>query len=137
MAKQNVHPTIVEFKKFVKKHPTLIAEVRNGKKTWQEIYEDWYLLGEDDASWKKYSGTEEKNENKKGSKSDIMNKVLTSIKNVNMNDVQQQISNVGSAITTIQQVIHQFKGDGQQSGAGQSKDAQKRQQNHPFAFRKD
>ena len=35
-----------EFKAFLKKHPSLVYEVRRGIYTWQEVYEDWYLLGE-------------------------------------------------------------------------------------------
>ncbi len=135
MGKQNLHPTIQEFKVFVKRHPKLIQEVRTGKTTWQELYEDWYLLGEQDDTWKKYrtDGIEEESTEKVTSKSDLVAKLLSSIKNVKMNDVQKQISNVGSAITTIQQVIQQLQG-GNQSGQTQSSSSS---QTNPFAFRKD
>ena len=36
-----------EFKKFVKAHPLLKTEVSSKRKTWQELYEDFVLLGED------------------------------------------------------------------------------------------
>jgi hypothetical protein len=132
MSPQRLHPTIEEFKGFVKKHPKLIQEVRKGNKTWQELYEDWFLLGETDDTWKKYANVPG-NENEEESKSDFVTKIFSSFKNVNMNDVQQQITNVGSAISTIQQVIQQFQ------GSKQSQDGNHDQSgiNHPFAFRKD
>ena len=43
-----------EFKSFVRKYPGLKNDVRSGKATWQSIYEEWYLYGEDDSQWEKY-----------------------------------------------------------------------------------
>jgi hypothetical protein len=130
MSKQQIHPSIVKFKEFVREHPQLIQEVRAGKKSWQELYEDWYLLGESDKSWGKYKSksTEETSESKK----DFMSQIFTMIKNVDMNQFQQQISNAGSAISTIQSVISQFQG-GNTNNTGQ----QPTGENHPFSFRKD
>ncbi|WP_078547354.1 YlbD family protein [Litchfieldia alkalitelluris] len=133
MGKQKVHPTIEEFKNFVKKHPKLIQEVRNGNKSWQVLYEDWYLLGENDDTWSKYKMESTKgNDEEKDKKSDFIEKFLSTIKNVKMNDVQEQITNVGSAITTIQQVIHQFQGGSKDKSINNEPE-----QKHPFAFRKD
>ena len=35
-----------EFKEFVKKHPLLNGMVQSKQKTWQELYEDYCILGE-------------------------------------------------------------------------------------------
>lgn len=35
-----------EFKEFVKRHPLLKGMVQNKEKTWQELYEDYCILGE-------------------------------------------------------------------------------------------
>ena len=43
-----------EFKVFVSKYPLIKEDVRNGNKTWQQLYEDFVILGEDDESFKKY-----------------------------------------------------------------------------------
>ena len=48
-----------DFRKFVRKYPKLKDEVRDGKTTWQSIYEEWVLYG-DKNDWSKY---EEKKEN--------------------------------------------------------------------------
>ncbi|OLO40769.1 hypothetical protein BTR23_04660 [Alkalihalophilus pseudofirmus] len=51
---KNLHPSIQQFKMFVKQHPLLIHEVRNGNKTWQDFYEEWTLLGEEHPNWEPY-----------------------------------------------------------------------------------
>ena len=51
MTEKKLHPSVLQFKEFVKNNPKIIQEVRKGKATWQELYEDWYLLGEDDSRW--------------------------------------------------------------------------------------
>ena len=43
-----------EFRVFVSKHPLLRDEVRKNTFTWQNIFEEWSLFGEDDPLWKKY-----------------------------------------------------------------------------------
>ncbi|BCE14284.1 hypothetical protein RSC3_01640 [Bacillus paralicheniformis] len=45
MANQNAQSSIDEFKQFIKRHPKLISEVRKQEKSWQEVYENWVLLG--------------------------------------------------------------------------------------------
>lgn len=51
---RKVDSQLDEFKNFVRKYPGLKYEVRNGKVTWQSIYEEWYLYGEEDSQWEKY-----------------------------------------------------------------------------------
>lgn len=133
MGNRNLHPSIVEFKEFVKEHPKLIQEVRKGNKNWQELYEDWYLLGDKDSSWSEYKEKDNDKKNNEGkSKKDFMSQIFSTIKNVDMNQFQQQISNVGSTISTIQSVIQQFQGDkGGNPSHGPTGG------NQPFSFRKD
>ncbi|MCA1029943.1 YlbD family protein [Bacillus timonensis] len=136
MSSQNQHPSIQKFKHFVKRHPKLTKEVRAGRKTWQEFYEDWYLLGETDDVWDQYkeidkSEQAQSEDSSISSKGDFMSKIFTTIKNVDINEVQQQISNVGSAISTIQSVIQQFQGSSHQNSN------ETNQRPHPFSFRKD
>jgi hypothetical protein len=52
-----------EFREFVSNHPLLRDEVRNNKFTWQNVYEEWVLYGEEDESWKKYEKQEQINTN--------------------------------------------------------------------------
>lgn len=41
-----------EFRDFVKRHELIKEEVRNNNKTWQNVFEEWSILGED--SFKQY-----------------------------------------------------------------------------------
>ena len=43
-----------EFREFVKVHPLVRDEVKNGTRSWQQIYEDWYIMGDGDDIWGKY-----------------------------------------------------------------------------------
>lgn len=130
---KELHPSIQEFKGFVKKHPKLVQEVRAGRKTWQELYEDWYLLGEEDDQWNQYKEQNEKMQetSSNDSTSDFITKAFSTIKNVKIENVQEHISNIGTAISTIQSVIHQF----QTSKKNNNSDSH--HHHHPFAFRKD
>ncbi|CAG9619838.1 YlbD family protein [Sutcliffiella rhizosphaerae] len=130
MATKEQHPSIAKFKDFVKRHPKLSEEVKGKKKTWQELFEEWYLLGEEDESWKSYR-VDGKDEEGKGSKSDVIPQILQSLKKMDANQIQYYLNNANSAIGNIQQLIQQFlpqttKGTSTSSGV-----------KNPFSFRKD
>lgn len=133
MAKKNLHPSVQKFKQFVKNHPELIQEVRNGKNTWQELYEDWYLLGEEDPRWgeaRNQKATEKSDEPDK--KTDWLGTIMGAVKNMDSQQLQGQINNISEALGAIQGVISQFQGNkGGQRGSAQSGPS------NPFSFRKD
>lgn len=130
MTSKKSHPSVQQFKEFVKKHPKLVQEVRKGNKEWQEVFEDWYLLGENDVVWKQYKDGEQEDDRKEG-KADFMSQMLSAVKKMDMNTVNHHITNMSSTISTIQGLFDQFgssKGSNQQS----SNNSQ-----NPFSFRKD
>lgn len=134
MTVKKLHPSIVKFKEFVRNHPKLIQSVRNGEKTWQQFYEEWYLLGESDEIWNAYR--EDNNQTmaatkENGESTNFMGQMISLIKNIDMDQVQYHISNVTNAIGSVQQVMQQFKG----TSAAQTKPTE--QQNNPFFFQKD
>ncbi len=129
---KNLHPSVIKFKEFVKNNPSLIKEVRNGNSTWQELYEDWYLLGEEDNRWKtlgdKRNSSTEKEVEKKG---DWVSTILGSIQKMDPDQIQHYINNLSQALGAIQGVISQFQGN-------QLKQVTpKIEHKHPFSFRKD
>ncbi len=133
MATKQKHPSIEKFKEFVKKHPKLSEEVKSKKKTWQELFEEWYLIGEEDESWKSFreDGAGEDKTSDKGAKSDVIPQLLQSLKKMDMNQMQYHLTNVNSAIGNIQQLIQQFiptTGKGSSTAQGAK---------NPFSFRKD
>jgi hypothetical protein len=129
---KNLHPSVIKFKEFVKNNPALIKEVRNGNSTWQELYEDWYLLGEEDNRWEtigvKTSPGAEKEEDKKG---DWISTILGTVQKMDHNQIQHYVNNLSQALGAIQGVLSQFQGS-------QSKqNPLKVEHKHPFSFRKD
>jgi hypothetical protein len=121
MAMNNSHPSVEQFKQFVKNHPNLIREVRSGKRTWKELYTDWYLFGEEDEMWKEYKEKIETEGN-----AALMQKLVSYLQKIDMNHLQQHIETVQQAITSIQNIVRQM----QETNSTKSPI-------HPFSFRKD
>lgn len=143
-----------EFKSFVRKYPGLKNDVRSGKATWQSIYEEWYLYGEDDSQWEKYKEvTQESNQSapatdktKSETKStttsnsssatlsgtEMMAQAFQYLQKMDMNKVQQ-------TMTTVQKFIQLFqtmqggKGVGTAAGLGA---AASQKQSFPGLFSK-
>ncbi|MBP0724786.1 YlbD family protein [Bacillus sp. RG28] len=127
--------SVEHFKEFVKRHPKLRDEVRNGNKTWQQYYEEWYLYGEDSDIWKPYSDNRNNPQKDLISANDgngYLGKVMSLVRNLNPDQIQGHLSNVNSTLTNIQQLISQFK-----SPSSTSQRNQNATQNQPFNFRKD
>ncbi|ATH91303.1 hypothetical protein ACH95_19650 [Bacillus glycinifermentans] len=132
MANQNAKSSIDEFKRFIKRHPKLISAVRKEEKSWQEVYENWVLLGENDAIWEPYREEKEMKEKPSGGggKNDFISKMVTAVKRMDADQMNEQINKVSQSISSLQSLLSQFSGGGQKNvnhSGGQ----------HPFSFRKD
>ncbi|YAR63234.1 YlbD family protein [Bacillus cytotoxicus] len=132
--KRALHPSVQQFKEFVNHHPKMVHDVRSGQKTWQQFYEEWYLLGEKDEIWKQYQADGEQvsspaQESKEERTSDLMEQMLSFFKKLNVEEMQQHLTNVTSAIGSVQQVIQQFK-------ENRTKPEQRNSENNPFFFQK-
>ncbi|MGG0717775.1 YlbD family protein [Robertmurraya massiliosenegalensis] len=130
MEKKQLHPSVQQFKEFVKEHPEMVMEVRKGKATWQELFEEWYLLGEEDSRWNEFKGTKEKEQDKK----EWIPQVMNAVKNVDPNQLQGHITNLSQALGAIQGLILQFQG-GKQGNTTNNHSTN--QAPNPFQFRKD
>jgi hypothetical protein len=134
MSQKKVHPSIMKFKEFVRNNPKIIQEVRKGNATWQELYEDWYLLGEDDSRWDSI-GEEKITEVESSSekKTDWMSTITGMMKKMDPNQVQHHINTLSQAIGAIQGLLTQFQGSNQPPNQVRNLDGPK----NPFSFRKD
>ena len=108
MVEENeINPSIIQFKHFIKEHPHLIKEVRNGDTTWQALYEDWVLLGEEDPRF------QVKNEEKLNDASKWISSFIGKIDQKNIENVMVQLSEIISAIqimlTNMQEKTPQMK----------------------------
>lgn len=143
--KNGLHPSVQQFKQFVKKHPLLIKEVREGRKTWQNFYEEWTILGEKDPIWEKYGMEDdqaevsadkvtenEKNETGESKGGDL----LGLLKNINLNDIQGHIENISGMMGSLQGLLQSFQSKSTNEQQQPSGDQQSQQsQNPPFNFR--
>lgn len=133
MDESNLHPSVQEFKLFLKDNPKIVKDVRMGKKTWQEIYEYWSLLGEEDEAWNEYKGEKkDEEETEKTEKGEFISQLLNQLKKMDPDQIQKQIGNISQALGAIQGVISQF-----QSTAQTEKKPPPVPNNHPFKFRQD
>ncbi|VEF48523.1 cytoplasmic protein [Bacillus freudenreichii] len=134
MAGKKLHPSVEKFKSFIKEHPNLIKLVRNNEYTWQELYEDWYLLGEDDPKWTQYKqGDTIQTGHQKDDEKKWVQQLTGLFKKMDANQMQHHINNLSQAIGAIQGVLTQFQGNSQESVPPKQNDAPR----NPFSFRKD
>ena len=125
MAKKK-RPSVEKFREFVRDRPYIVNEVRNKQATWQELFEEWYLLGEDHPRWQSDNkavepeSIERKEEppNSAGdvetgsqSNPELIGSVINAVKNMDLSQIQQYISSANQAIGAIQGVLSAFQGN--------------------------
>ncbi|OOE12056.1 spore coat protein YlbD [Fictibacillus arsenicus] len=109
-----VKTDIESFKEFVHKHPELIKEVQKNKRPWKEVYQDWIVLGEEHESWNQYSKEKKKQHDKRTSSAKKMKAELTigdiiaGLSKLQINDVQKYLSQFGSLMDAVQELLQQF-----------------------------
>lgn len=110
---EHLHPTVREFREFLARHPELVKEVRKTGRNWQEYYEKWLLLGEDDPYWLQYqedkNKTEKESSNEETEQSELFDRLLKMTEKIDMDKVQKQVEQLSGTITTIQEAIGQFQ----------------------------
>lgn len=111
-----------EFKQFVKKHPLLKQEVLAKRKTWQQLYEEYVILGEDEFSSYKDEESKEKIEESKTTKKkdssteDLIKNIVGYVKKIDPDQITK-------TVTSIQKVLELFSSFG--AGAATSALAKK------------
>ena len=88
------HSKIIEFKLFVKNNPFLISYIKNGKKSWQDMYELYDLYGEDEDAWLKFLEDDKKEEATSNKNSGYFDDVYKMIKNIDVDKVQEGITSL-------------------------------------------
>ncbi len=97
-----------EFKEFVKRHPLLKGMVASKEKTWQELFEDYCILGEDaykEEEVKEEPKKEEKKETKSSPTEDLIKQVVGYVKKIDPDQVTK-------TVTSIQKILELFGGLG-------------------------
>ena len=94
-----------EFKEFVKKHPLMKLQVMNKEKTWQQLYEDFCILGEEafieekkDENNIKTIGEEEKPK----TQTEEMNKTIMGyVKKIDPDQVTKTVTSIQKVLELI------------------------------------
>lgn len=106
---QDRKQVVDQFKQFLSKHPQLVQEVRLKKRTLQDIFEEYILLGEDDPSWEEYKKTRT-NKKKEKKNSTSSSQLLSSIlSNINLDNIDKHIEQADKVIGGIIQMIQQYQ----------------------------
>ena len=88
---------IDEFKLFIKANPFLISYIRDKKKTWQELYELYDMVGDDIDSWNKY--LESNSNNTKTTNGIHFDDIVRLAKNIDVDKVQEGITSLQKTLT--------------------------------------
>ncbi|KIL44766.1 hypothetical protein KP78_23100 [Jeotgalibacillus soli] len=97
---------IQKFKEFLLKNPHLIHYVRKENKTWQEMFEEWYLFGDDDSRWyTEYEGKKEKNKQS----NDWIQSVKGRLQSLDEQQIEQYLAQFKDALEMISSLLTQFK----------------------------
>lgn len=100
-----VNSKIDEFKLFVKVNPFLITYIRDGKKSWQDLYEMYDIYGDNEEYWNTYlDDTNKKEENTRDSSKNTssnntsftnhLDELIKMAKNVDVDKVQEGITSL-------------------------------------------
>jgi len=112
MDDSKLHPSVQDFKLFLQKNPKLVMEVRLGKKSWQNIYEDWSLLGEEDEIWNAYKEesklAEVESTASEITKTEFVSQLFNQLKKMDADQIQKHVSSLSQVLTAIQGVVSQF-----------------------------
>ncbi len=105
-----------EFRDFVARYPLVREDVKSGKQTWQNIYENWVLLGEGDPMWNNYRTgpaprPTQTNPLDSLFKSDNLKNVWSYVKKINPDNVSKTLGTVQKVL----QITQSFQG---RPGAG-------------------
>ncbi len=87
---------IDKFKQFIYNHPEFIDYVKNNNTSWQSLYELYDIYGENTKVWDKYLN------NKTSSVFDIKS-LLNTIKNIDLNSLEENINNIQKAVGLVEE----------------------------------
>lgn len=98
-----------EFREFVSRYPLVREDVTLGKKTWQNIYEDWVILGENNSIWDKYK--EGKKETIDLLSSENLRNIMSYVKKINPDSISKTLN-------TVQKILQITEGIGGKGRTG-------------------
>ncbi|WP_068672498.1 spore coat protein YlbD [Oceanobacillus sp. Castelsardo] len=112
-----LHPSVTSFKNFINEKPLLLREIRKNGRSWQDYYEKWVLLGEEDPYWQKYdkedtdngSNSKEPKDKSESKNFELINQIMKLTENIDINKIQGQVANLSKTIGAVQELVDQFQ----------------------------
>lgn len=108
MSEQHFKETLQEFKTFINKHPKLLEKVRRNGHSWQEYYEKWVLLGEEDPYWQDFGNSGYDGNKSEQSTNELFNQFTQLVDKVNVPKVQKQIGELNNVITVVDELLTKY-----------------------------
>lgn len=93
-----------EFRGFVNKYPLLREEVKSGRRTWQNIYEEWVLYGEENGSWNQFRQVQQEEKKENPLAMDSLKNILGYVQKVNPDSINRTLNTVQKVIQIVQTV---------------------------------
>lgn len=93
---------IDEFKNFIKSNPFLIGYIRDGKKSWQDLYEVYDLYGEDEDVWSEYlkdKSSDDRSSSNSNNGTNYWSDIVKMAKNIDVNKVQEGITSLQKTLS--------------------------------------
>ncbi|SDC34251.1 YlbD family protein [Shouchella lonarensis] len=147
-AQDNLHPSVQAFKSFIKAHPGVMRDIQSGKKTMQNVFEEWTILGEGHEYWQSYRQTEGEyaqtdapeepeqpeaegaEEDEEGADNgEMMGQLLGMMKKMNVQDLQSHLAQFSAVLGNIQNLVQTFQKP--------TAPTARKENDSPFSFRKD
>ena len=88
---------IDQFKNFIYNHPEFIDYVRSNNVSWQSLYELYDIYGENNKIWDKYL-------NSKVDANFSISGLLNTIKNIDLNSLEEKINNIQKAVGLVEEL---------------------------------
>ncbi|MCM2674848.1 YlbD family protein [Alkalicoccobacillus plakortidis] len=135
VSSHELHPSVQEFKAFVREHPKLTNEIRLGNKSLQAYYEEWTVLGADHSQWDQFkadaseqyvhqeepqssssSSSENNEQTEPGQAAEFMGQIMGMVKKMNVQDLQNHLAQFSSVLGNVQTLIQSFqRSEGQET----------------------
>lgn len=93
-----------EFRTFVNKHPKLREEVQTQKRSWQNIYEDWVILGESHDQWNQFQEKKQAFNPQDLLSGDNLKTVMGYLKKINPDSITKTLGTVQKVLQITQSV---------------------------------
>lgn len=95
-----------EFKIFASQNKYLSELVKNGKTSWQTLFETYDIYGSDAEIWEEFKRDSQKEERKSDTKvSDGVKSILGNLKNVDMDKLEENIGSLQKALGFLEEIV--------------------------------